>query len=595
MASIIRIKRSETSGNPNTLGTGELAYSALVDNGSNGGDRLYIGMGAETNGNAANHVVIGGKYFTDMLTHTKGTLTANSAITVDADSKIDVINVGNITVTGNTNTISSTNSNGNILITPNGTGDLILDGLKWPQTDGSTGQFLKTNGTGQLSWAAIPSGSFDIAGNTGSDTFTTGETLTISGTNPINTIVTNNTITISANDATTTAKGVASFDTNSFTVVSGEVVVKSGGISNTHLANSSITIGSTAVALGSSITSLVGITDLTVDNLEVNGNEISSTNLDGDISLNPNGLGNVSVNNSKITGVATPTVATDAANKGYVDNAITGLTWKQSVNLLATANVSLSGSTNTLVIDGHAALTNVEGNGYRILLTGQTTDSENGIYTYTDNGSVYSLTRSLDADPYQELIGASVFVSEGAIYQNTGWVQSNHYLTNFSGQDWAQFSGAGSYSAGNGLSLSGSTFNVNVASAGGLTITSDELLLNSNVAGNGLELLSGVISVVGTTGRITVDANSVDIASTYIGQSSITTLGTITSGTWSANTIGVAKGGTGLTSITTNGVLYGNGTSAIGVTAASTVDGSFLKADSTGAPHWDNTIDGGTY
>ena len=69
MASIIRIKRSTTSGNPTTLGAGELAYSALGNNDSNGGDRLYIGIGTETGGNAANHFVIGGKYFTDKLDH----------------------------------------------------------------------------------------------------------------------------------------------------------------------------------------------------------------------------------------------------------------------------------------------------------------------------------------------------------------------------------------------------------------------------------------------------------------------------------------------------------------------------------------------
>ena len=68
MAAIIRIKRTETSGNPASLASGELAYSALPDNGSNGGDRLYIGMGTETDENAVNHVVIGGKYFTDAIT-----------------------------------------------------------------------------------------------------------------------------------------------------------------------------------------------------------------------------------------------------------------------------------------------------------------------------------------------------------------------------------------------------------------------------------------------------------------------------------------------------------------------------------------------
>jgi hypothetical protein len=135
MASIIRIKRSSVSGNPATLGAGELAYSALTDNGSNGGDRLYIGIGSETSGNAANHFVIGGKYFTDMLDHTPGTLTASSAIVLDASSKINNLNVGNLTLTGSTNTISSTDTNGNIVLTPNGTGKLVLNN---PYINGTT-------------------------------------------------------------------------------------------------------------------------------------------------------------------------------------------------------------------------------------------------------------------------------------------------------------------------------------------------------------------------------------------------------------------------------------------------------------------------
>ena len=135
MASIIRIKRSSVAGNPATLGAGELAYSALTDNGSNGGDRLYIGIGTETSGNAANHFVIGGKYFTDMLDHTPGTLTASSAIVLDASSKINNINVGNLTLTGSTNTISSTDTNGNIVLTPNGTGKTVLNN---PYINGTT-------------------------------------------------------------------------------------------------------------------------------------------------------------------------------------------------------------------------------------------------------------------------------------------------------------------------------------------------------------------------------------------------------------------------------------------------------------------------
>lgn len=85
---LIKIKRSGTSGNPAKLRTGELAYSWSA---GEGGNRLYIGTGAETDGNAANHAVIGGTYFTDMLDHVPGVLTASSAIIVDADKKIDEV------------------------------------------------------------------------------------------------------------------------------------------------------------------------------------------------------------------------------------------------------------------------------------------------------------------------------------------------------------------------------------------------------------------------------------------------------------------------------------------------------------------------
>jgi hypothetical protein len=121
MASIIRIKRSGTAASaPTPLANGELAYSAAGGTQANGGDRLYIGFGAETAGNAANTYVIGGKYFTDLLDHVHGTLTANSAIIVDANKKIDELNVDNITINGNK--ISSTDTNGNIELDPAGTG-----------------------------------------------------------------------------------------------------------------------------------------------------------------------------------------------------------------------------------------------------------------------------------------------------------------------------------------------------------------------------------------------------------------------------------------------------------------------------------------
>ena len=692
MASIVRIKRSEVSGNPSVLGQGELAYSALTDNGSNGGDRLYVGMGTETAGNAVNHVVIGGKYFTDKLDHTPGTLTANSAIIVDSSSKIDNLKVDNIEI--DANSITSTNANGNITITPNGSGSIVLDGQNWPQADGSNGQILTTNGSGQLAWttstvtpetvqdivgdmvtgntetgiavtyddtngkldfavnnpvitisgdvdgsatmtnlgnttiavtldnvnsnvgtfgssSAVPvvtvnakglvtsvstagiSTSFTIAADSGTpDVFNNGETLSIVGGEGIDTAVSSstNTITISAENASDTNKGVATFNAANFTVTSGDVVIKDAGVSNAKLANSSVTIGSSNVALGATITSLVGLGEVQVDNININGNTVTATDVNGNVVLSPNGTGVVDVTDSRITGVASPVGATDAANKAYVDNAVTGLTFKDAVNLLSNSNISLTGSSGTLVIDGHAQLVAAD-TGYRILLKAQTTDSENGIYTYSDNGTTYTLTRSTDADVYTELQGAAVFVLEGVTYAQTGWTETNYTLTSFAGQTWVQFSGSGAYVAGEGLTLTGTTFNVGAGD--GISVTANAVSLSSSVAGNGLTQSAGVINAVGTADRISVSADSIDIASTYVGQTSITTLGTIATGTWNATTIGTTKGGTGLTSYATGDILYANGTNSLAKLTIG-ANGKVLQVNGSGVPVWAD-IDGGTY
>lgn len=148
MASIIRIKRSATSGNPGLLGAGELAYSSLANNDVNGGDRLYIGVGTETNGDAANHIIIGGKYFTDMMDHTRGTLQADSALITDANSKIDRLNVDNLRLDGNT--VSTTDTNGNLYITPNGSGKTIITNatnIDNVQVSGNTISTLNDNGS----------------------------------------------------------------------------------------------------------------------------------------------------------------------------------------------------------------------------------------------------------------------------------------------------------------------------------------------------------------------------------------------------------------------------------------------------------------
>lgn len=230
----------------------------------------------------------------------------------------------------------------------------------------------------------------------------------------------------------------------------------------------------------------------------------------------------VSLNGQKITSLGTPTEVTDAATKGYVDNAVSGLSWKDSVNLLAASNIALTGSDGSLVIDGHAALTS-SNVGYRLLLKGQTTDTQNGLYEYTVTSGNYTLVRPADADTYQELIGAAVFVMEGTVYANTAWIQSDHYITNFASQEWVQFSGSGTYTAGDGLDLVGNIFSADLKANGGLVIESGEIAID-------------------------------------LGASSIT------------GTLGTADGGTGQTSYTDGQLLIGN--TAGGLTKTTLTAGS---------------------
>ena len=99
MAKLTRIKilnTGSTTTAPSNVKTGELAYSWVSGTQANNGDRLYIGTGTETSGVSAAVDVIGGKYFTGMLDHVHGTTTNNSALIVDGNKHLDVLNIGTL-------------------------------------------------------------------------------------------------------------------------------------------------------------------------------------------------------------------------------------------------------------------------------------------------------------------------------------------------------------------------------------------------------------------------------------------------------------------------------------------------------------------
>src|ERR1700746_4149499 len=120
-----------------------------------------------------------------------------------------------------------------------------------------------------------------------------------------------------------------------------------------------------------------------------------------------------SVGSQKLTNLADPTVATDAATKNYVDNVAQGLSTKTSVRALAAANITLSG---TQTIDGVALAS-----GDTVLCVAQTTGSQNGSYTVAAG----AWTRTTDFDDVNDQTRSPYwFVGEGTLYAASGWVMT---------------------------------------------------------------------------------------------------------------------------------------------------------------------------
>jgi hypothetical protein len=455
------------------------------------------------------------------------------------------------------NTIYSINTNGNIVLNPNGIGNVIANAHVIPDQTR-----IRNLGAPGLLWDSVYAQYFVGDGNGISN-------VTVSnisnGTARVDSYFNGN-IVISANGVSNVAVFTANGVTISGTVLAGTV---SGNVNTSNISGESITISAT-------------------------GNNQS-------ISLAPSGSGNVNVNFKRIVNLAEPVNPQDAATKYYVDTMSEGLDVKASCLLATTGglpaytyNNGASGVGAT--ITGNAVgLLNIDSTAVtasaRVLIKNESGPNApfNGIYIVTNTGNstaAFQLTRSTDFDngaPSGEIPGAFTFIETGATNADTGWVctTDNPVTIGVTPVVWTQFSGAGAYTAGLGLNLVGGVFNVLVDN------DTTEINLNNQVAVKPSANLvtPNIGAATGTSLSLTggVTANSVNTSGAISTAANITGGNLLTSGMVSAT--GTIRGGNLFTAgfvsstgqiVTPSNITGGNITTPGSVSAVGNVTGGNL-------------------
>ena len=516
MAQVIKIKRSSTTASPVSLSAGEIAYSS-------NSKKFFIG--APGSGTVT---TIGGDLYVEMLDHAAGTLTASSAIVVDSSSKIDQLKTGNIVITGSTDTISTASSadltiapSGNLIITHGGTVDLDAQATSLTIPDNEAAALdINEGGTSYLKFVTTNGGelvdfgknvlfgndahvlSFGVdsdvtlthVADTGlllngaskfqfrDDALTIGSSADGQLDIDADTEVEITTGTFDVNATTTDFSGTVNtvgnltVNTDKFTVSAGEgntSISGTLGVTNAATFSSSVDITGALTANGA-----VTLGDNAGDAITVTGTATFSQSADFDAGFTVASSQTVNFGGNRLTNIGTPTQATDATTKAYVDSVKQALDIKDSVRVATTANLSATydngtgGVGATLTADSNGAIS-VDGvtlsSGDRVLVKDQSTGTQNGIYSVTtvgDAGTAFVLTRVTDADSSAEVTGGLfTFTEEGSTNGDAGFVLTNITGSATLGSDtltFTQFSGAGQVTAGDGLAKTGNTLSVNV-------------------------------------------------------------------------------------------------------------------------------------
>jgi hypothetical protein len=420
MATIIQIKRSQNTSAPSELAQGEIAYVYGTGTALNGGDRFYIGTGTETNGVAANIDIIGGKYFTSKFPLTFGASEASKLLAVDSNSAIDTLIVGNSTTVGGTIQFNEGTNNGANYVALKAPNSVSSDITLTLPSAYSAGQFLTVDGSGVLSFAAVPSGSFTIAGDSGTDTFTTGQTLTFTGDTGITTTVTDNNVSIDLdNTAVTPGSYGSSTEIPTFTVDQQGRLTAAGTASISTTLDIAADSGTDdGVALGSDTLTFTGGTNI---DTSVSGDTVtisthadvltdSSTHTLTNKTFDANGTGN-SISNIEVADFASGVVDTDLASVSASDDTLASAkAIKAYVDSQVTAqDLDVTTDSGTIAIDLDSETFTVAGG------TGIDTSATGNTVTVAIDSTVATLTGS------QTLTNKSGNISQ--------WTNDTGYLT----------------------------------------------------------------------------------------------------------------------------------------------------------------------
>ena len=419
-------------------------------------------------------------------------------------------------------------------------------------TSPGNAKYYGTDSTGAKGWYQLGQGGTVQQIDTG--TGLTGGPITVTGTISIaNTGVTAGVYGIAASVPTLTinAQGQVTLATetaigiDASQVISGTLPVVRGGTGAATLTGYVKGNGTSAFTASATIpnTDITGLGTMSVQN----ANSVAITG--GTATLTSIAATSGTVSN-------TPTGSTDIANKAYVDSVAQGLNIKTSVAWATTGNITLSGLGTQAGGEWTGTLTA----GDRILVKNQTASADNGIYAASSSG----WTRTADADTWDELVSAFVFVQQGATLGDTGWVCTIDPggTLGVTPVTWTQFSGSGAYTAGTGLTLTGTQFSIT----------------NTGVTAAAYGSASQIPTfTVNAQGQLTLASNT----SIAIDASQVT-----------SGLLAVARGGTNSSATpTAGGVAYGTGT-AYAFTLAGAA-GQYLQSNGTASPVW-SSVTGST-